>query len=260
MAVTQRVLVTGGGTLLGDSIASALLAEGAEVVLLVRPGSEDRLQGMDSRIRWFAADVWDPASLKGRARGCTSAVHTVGGLVADPKQGYTYQWLNFVSARNVANLCVSSGVPHLVLLSGVRALWVNSAYIAAKREAEQYLARVGLRHTIIRAPLVYRRGAQRSLFFALLTLLGQVPPFSWTRLGRVAPMPIDVLARGVARLTLEDRSQNSLIYAGGLRRKNSRQERRYGATLALTNDDTRPTPAVSERADTPFGWTPGSDR
>jgi NAD(P)-dependent dehydrogenase (short-subunit alcohol dehydrogenase family) len=35
----KRVLVTGGGTYLGDNIAAALLAEGAEVTLLVRPGA-----------------------------------------------------------------------------------------------------------------------------------------------------------------------------------------------------------------------------
>ena len=39
----KRVLVTGGGTFLGDSIAAALLAEGADVTLLVRPEAEEKL-------------------------------------------------------------------------------------------------------------------------------------------------------------------------------------------------------------------------
>jgi NAD(P)-dependent dehydrogenase (short-subunit alcohol dehydrogenase family) len=37
-ANNRRVLVTGGGAFLGDAITAALLAEGAEVTLLVRPG------------------------------------------------------------------------------------------------------------------------------------------------------------------------------------------------------------------------------
>ena len=37
----RHILVTGGGTFVGDNIAAALLAEGAEVTLLVRPGAED---------------------------------------------------------------------------------------------------------------------------------------------------------------------------------------------------------------------------
>ncbi|MFZ2879566.1 MAG: hypothetical protein WA009_08525, partial [Phototrophicaceae bacterium] len=39
----RRVLVTGGGSFLGDYIAAALVAEGADVTLLVRPGAEDHL-------------------------------------------------------------------------------------------------------------------------------------------------------------------------------------------------------------------------
>ncbi|MBK8020382.1 MAG: NAD(P)H-binding protein [Chloroflexi bacterium] len=264
MSLKNRVLVTGGGTLLGDSIANALLAEGADVVLLVRPGTEDRLGALDSRVRWFAADVWDTASLKGRARGCSTTIHTVGSLVAYPQQGLTYQWLNFISARNVANMCVSSGVPHMVLLSSVRAPWINGHYVAAKREAEQYLQRVGLRSTIIRAPLTYPRGARRQPFFVLMSLLGRLPIISWLGFRRVAPLPLDVLARGVARLALEPRTAPALFYAGDLRRKNSRRELRYGWAAEYGDEDdledTRPRPTVRTEDERPFGWTPGSDR
>src|ERR1700741_2991746 len=135
----RRILVTGGGTFLGDNIAAALLAEGAEVTLLVRPGTEDKLGPLAQRVRWWTADVWNPASLRGRARGHASVIHTVGSLSADPVQGLNHHWLNFVSARNVANMCVSDGVPHIVLMSSARAPWVNGHYLRAKREAENYI-------------------------------------------------------------------------------------------------------------------------
>ena len=79
----SRVLVTGGGTFLGDYIAAALVAEGADVTLLVRPGAEDRLGGLAERVRWATADVWDAASLRGRARGHQCVVHTVGSLLGN---------------------------------------------------------------------------------------------------------------------------------------------------------------------------------
>jgi len=172
----QKVLVTGGGTFLGDNIAAALLAEGVEVTLLVqvtllvRPGTEDKLGPLAQRVRWWTADVWNPASLRGRARGHTSVIHTVGSLTADPATGLTHHWLNFVSARNVANMCVSDGAPHMVLMSSVAAPWVNSQYLRAKREAEEYMTRVGLHSTIIRAPVAYVRGQGRHPFY-LLTVL-----------------------------------------------------------------------------------------
>src|SRR5690606_30677963 len=106
MTTNRRVLVTGGGTFLGDYIAAALLAEGAEVTLLVRPGAEDKLGPLGQRVRWWSAAVWESSSMKGRARGHTSVIHTVGSMTADPGKGLTYPWLNFVSARNVANMCV----------------------------------------------------------------------------------------------------------------------------------------------------------
>jgi NAD(P)-dependent dehydrogenase (short-subunit alcohol dehydrogenase family) len=60
----KRILVTGDGTFLGDNIAAALLAEGAEVTLLVRLGAEDNLGNLKDRLRWWTADVWNPASIK----------------------------------------------------------------------------------------------------------------------------------------------------------------------------------------------------
>ena len=258
MAAKDRILVTGGGTFLGDSIAAALLAEGVEVTLLVRPGAEDKLGSLTQRARWYVADVWDPASLKGRARGHTAVIHTVGSLKDDPAHGLTYQWLNFVSARNVANMCVSSGVPHLVLLSSVRAPWINGQYIAAKREAEAYIPRVGLRSTIIRAPIAYVRGARRRPFYWLMSLLGGIPPLSWLWFRRAAPMPVDVLARGVARITLEPRQHDAIFYARDLRRRNNRRELRRGIAEGEVQLKRRE-PFYPVNEDTPFAWQPPSE-
>lgn len=259
MTTTKRVLVTGGGTFLGDNIAAALLAEGAEVTLLVRPGAEDKLGPVAQRTRWITADVWEPSSLRGRARGHQSVVHTVGSMTADPAHGLTYHWLNFVSARNVANMCVSGGVTHMVLMSSARAPWVNPEYIAAKREAEDYMTRVGLQATVIRAPVAYVRGAPRDPLYRLMTLLGILPPFSWLGFRRIAPMAADVLARGVARITLDPRPNKSVYYASDLRRRNTSREIRQGVSMkqndmAQNMADASPIQMLDE--DVPFGWMP----
>ncbi|HLU09644.1 MAG TPA: NAD(P)H-binding protein [Oceanobacillus sp.] len=259
MTTNKRVLVTGGGTFLGDNIAAALLAEGAQVTLLVRPGAEDKLGALAQRVRWQTADVWEPSSLKGRARGHNSVIHTVGSLTADPTQGLTYQWSNFVSARNVANMCVSGGVSHMVLLSGVRAPWVSGGYLSAKREAEEYIDRVGLHATIIRAPIVYVRGTKRHPFYRLMTLLGILPPFAWLGFRRIAPMPVDVLARGVARITLDPDAKKRIYYASDLRRRNTRRELREGIAFKPNDMDQQMRPANPVELldeDIPFGWMP----
>lgn len=261
MVTQPRVLVTGGGTFLGDNIAAALLAEGAEVTLLVRPGAEAKLGPLALRVRWWPADVWDGASLKGRARQHDSVVHTVGSLIADPRRGLSHNMLNFVSARNVANMCVGGGVKHMILLSSTRAPWVSGPYIRAKREAEQYITRVGLHASIIRAPLVYVRGKRRSPFYRLISLLGVVPPFSWLGFNRIAPIPVDLLARGVARITLgELPATRKIYYARDLRRLNTPQERRHAIPLSLEGAiaPPAPTPYHFLDEDAPFGWQPPS--
>ena len=157
----RGVLVTGGGTFLGDSIAAALLAAGAEVSLLVRAGTEDQLGPLAHHTRWSTADVWNPASLRGKARFHSAVIHTVGSLSADPAQGLSFHRLNFVSARNVANMCISDGVDRMILLSGVSAPWVRRSYIQSKREAEHYLRRIWLEcQHCTRAAVICKRSAQ----------------------------------------------------------------------------------------------------
>lgn len=254
---SNRVLVTGGGTFLGINIASALLAQGAEVTMLLRPGTEERLGPLAAQVRWLNADVWDAASLKGRARGHGTVIHTVGSMVADPAQGLTYQRLNVISARNTANMCVSDGVQHMILMSTVNAPWVNRRYVRAKREAESYLERVGLRSTVIRAPLTYVRDTRRPLFYRLVTFFGRLPLFSWTALGNMAPLPMDVLSRGVARVALQPPSR-SIMYAKDLRRLNTRDELRgdIPAMRPFADPETESLPFEALDEETPFGWTP----
>ena len=261
----KRILVTGGATFLGYNITAALLAEGVDVTVLVRPEAQDHLGPLKQHVTWWAADVWDTASLRGRARGHQMVIHTVGSMMALPEQGLTYHRMNFVSARNVATMCVSDGVPEMILLSSVRAPWINRKYIQSKREAEQYVERVGVQGTVIRSPLVYDRGQQRVLFFRLMTLLGTVPPISWLGFNRIAPIPVDLLARGVARLALEPERNKHIYYASDMRRRIRRDEHAIGLPIVSQSsdsnlDDTQPKRPTSmpERSDDeiPFGWMP----
>jgi len=270
MATSQpkRVVVTGGGTFIGMNIAAALLAEGADVTLLLRPGNETRLGPLAQRVRAYTADIWDPASLRGRARGHSVLIHTVGSMVADPAQGLTHHRLNFLSARNAANLCISDGVPHMVLLSAVAAPWVSRPYLKAKREAEAYLRRVGLHASIVRAPLSYLRGQPRPLLYRFVTTLGSIPPTSWLGFGQIAPMPLDLLARGVARIALQSNIQSArshrIYRARDIRRLNRRDERRgelptmQTFTPVSTEQVSAPYSSVDEEL--PFGWTPLDDK
>jgi len=244
----QRILVTGGGTFIGNHIAAALLAEGADVQLLVRPGPDVHLGGLRDEVEWAEGDVWNPASLKGRARKARTVIHTVGGSVADPSTGLTFHYLNVLSLRNVADMCISDGAPHLLYVSAASAPWFPRGYTRSKREGEAYLKRVGLRSTVVRAPLVFQRGAPRPIVFRLVNLIAAITPF----FRRSAPLPVDVFARGIARLALEGSQERTIFFRSDLNRLNTRAERRGLPMESLPipeppphEDDTRPNPPVN---------------
>ena len=260
--------MTGGGTFLGDhvqvftrhiGIASALLAGGAKVSLLARPDSEDKLGPLAQQTRWSTADVWSPASLRGKARNHAAVIHTVGSLSADPAQGLSHSRLNYVSARNVANMCVSDGVERIILISGASAPWISRAYISAKRDAERYMRRLGLRATIVRAPLLYVPGRNRALFYRAMSLFGTLPPLSWLFLNRIAPMPVDEWARGVALLAISGDESREIYYARNLRRLIRRGPSRPSlpADQRLPGGTGGDGPYDNLDEDLPFGWTPG---
>ncbi len=259
MRQSRGILVTGGGTFLGDNIASALLAEGSKVSMLVRPGGEERLGPLAQQTRWSAADVWSPASLRGKARNHSAVIHTIGSLVADPSRGLTFERLNFVSARNVANMCVSDGVERMILISGVSAPWVSRAYIRSKHEAENYISRIGLQAQLIRAPLLYVPGQKRPLFYRVISLFGSIPPLSWLHFGRVAPLPVDILARGVARIALAEDEAKHIYYARDLRRRRAVFAPTAGIErrLSQVSEDDNPFDNLDEEL--PFGWSPSDE-
>lgn len=247
----RRIFVAGGTGFVGYRVVWALLDEGAEVTVLVRPESEEKLGPLRHRVRQVIGDPWNPASLRGRARGHHVVVHLMGGMKPDPKRGLTFRHLNFVSARNVAQMAVNDGVPHFVLLSAsVAPLGVPGGYIESKREAERYVQKSGLAWTIVRAPALYAPGGIRNSLSVLIAFLSRFPllglPFA-----PYAPMSVDRAARGIASLALTgDDLDNRLITPRALRRIGRAAERRYTpppeALIAAGRDDDEP----------PFGWLP----
>lgn len=264
----RPILVIGGGTFLGNSIIAALLLEGADVATIVRPDAESKLGALHRQVRVLSGDVFEPASLRGRARGYAIAISTVGSLTANPERGLTHQRLNFVSIRNVCAMCISDGVSHLIYISSANAPWLSRGYIRAKRDAEAHIRRVGLQGTIIRAPLAYTHGEFRPPFFKWMTLLGSTPILNQFWLKRIAPMPIETLARGVARIALQEGRRKPIYYAPDLRKLVRRDERTTPLLpegLWNVTDDTPHSrqhiylPHGSLDEDAPFGWIPPID-
>lgn len=246
--MAKRVLVTGATGFLGLRVLRALVEEGAEVSALVRPDSEDKLGVLKHRVHAIPADVWMPASLKGRARGHQVVIHLIGGTRPDPKRGVTFRTLNYDSARNVAQMAVSDGVSHFIFLSAAAGLpGVQAGYLDNKRDAEQYLQSTGLTWTILRAPPLYMPGMRRNPAYALLSLFRWLPVVNqWS------PISAEIAARAIARLAIDaDSLQNRLILPGKIRAI-GRLPIQRPQVVAPPADPA----SVDAHDEAPFGWLP----
>ncbi|MBI5928442.1 MAG: NAD(P)H-binding protein [Chloroflexi bacterium] len=252
---TSRVLVTGGTGFLGFRVVAALLEAGANVSVMVRPGQEEKLQALGDRIQLNYADVWNKASLKGRARGHSTIVHLVGSTRAEPERGLTYQQINLVSARNVTSMAVSDGVPRMILLSAViRPLSLSGEYIRSKREAEEYLQNSGLNWTIVRAPSLFAPNT-RNFGLQAFAFFGALFPFNLFST-RMLPLPVDIAARGIAQLALKPEThEDRIIYARQLRQlaKGSRAARQRRPLIQPQQRYDADPEGLDEP---PFGWLP----
>lgn len=213
-----RIFVAGATGVLGMSVVHALVQMGAEVTALVPPGAFFRLNTLGGRVQLVEGDAWSPGALVGRSRGHGTVIHLVGSLRQQPERGLTYDYLNVTSLRNIARMATRDGAPHLMYLSAARTPWLPGGYIESKREAEAHVRRCGLDWTIIRAPLVYPRGHLRNpvlMFFAGLSAF----PLFGAPFRRWGPLPVEVMARGLARLALNpDTERGRIVRGGDLRR------------------------------------------
>jgi NADH dehydrogenase len=172
----NKVFVTGGTSFIGLRVVTALVNAGADVTVLVRPENEEKLGPLRRHIRMVSGDVWNAASLKGRARGSGAVIHLVGSIRAQPDRGFTFHQLNLVSARNAISMAVSDGVPYFILLSPAhRPPGVSMEYVRSKRQAEDYLRNSGLRWAVVRAPLMFDREQPGGRFYAALSRVGALP-------------------------------------------------------------------------------------
>lgn len=253
----NKVFITGATSFVGLRVVSALVEAGADVTVLVQPDHEEKLGALRRHVRMVSGDVWTPASLKGRSRGHGVVIHLVGSIRAQPQRGLTFHQLNLVSARNVISMAVGDGVPYFVLLSAVyRPPGVSIEYLRSKREAEEYLQNSGLRWAIVRAPMLFDRAQYGGRFVAFLSAVGALPVLR-VIFGRRAPLPVDIVARGIAQAALQlELPRNQRLYAGDLRRLGRvTRERQRGRRGSRTPRPQSLSGSLPED-ETPFGWLP----
>jgi uncharacterized protein YbjT (DUF2867 family) len=147
----MRVLLTGATGFVGSHLMSRLLADGHEVVALVR---DPAVLPKHERLTPARGDVVTGAGLDEAARGCGAVIHLVGIIM---EQGdATFERVHYAGTRNVVEAAKRAGVKRFVQMSALGARRDGvSAYQTTKWRAEEEVRKSGMEYVVLRPSLIF---------------------------------------------------------------------------------------------------------
>jgi NADH dehydrogenase len=262
----MRVAIFGGTGFVGGYLVDALIASGHEPSVLVRPGSESKVRQAE-RCRLVAGDVSSTAAIDATLENCDAAIYSVGILQEFPKQGITFEELQYRGVVRVVEAAKNCGVGRLLLMSAIGVKSPGTPYQDTKSRAEEHAKASGLDVTIFRPSVIF--GDPRGLMEIATQLNEQMisPPIPavgfFTGLhpqkGAVVMSPVHVEDVAQAFATaLEDRTAVGKTYAlAGPEVLSWTDMLRRIAQVAGRNKWILPMPiGLMKLAATLFGWLP----
>lgn len=150
----MKVAVFGGTGFVGGYLVDALLAAGHEPAILVREGSEGKVK-RPADVRIVAGDIAKPSAIDALLEGAEAVIYNIGILREYPRQGITFERLQYRGAVRVIEAARRAGVARLILMSanGVRA--PGTPYQETKYRAEEFARHSGMDVTIFRPSVIF---------------------------------------------------------------------------------------------------------
>ncbi len=168
-----KVLVTGAGGFLGNTLVNELCKEGIAVRAAVREAKQSTPLPPMAEMVW--SDIRDAQKIKEAVSGCDAVVHLAAKVHAmdDMASDQDYHAINVDGTRHILDAAVGSGVTRFVFASSVKVFGEETsgcvdetqapdpqtAYGRSKWRAEQlvseYAERYGFTAVSLRLPMVY---------------------------------------------------------------------------------------------------------
>ncbi len=167
----MRVLVTGGGGVIGQALLPSLLRKGHTVRLFTRHADEEAQEWPDGVEPW-EGDVGDAASVEGSAVGCEAIIH-VAGIARETPPTATFERVNVEGTRHVVAEALRSGRPRVIHVSSLGADRGRSNYHRSKLESEKIVRGYAGDWRIVRPGNVYGPGDE--VISSLLTMVRTLP-------------------------------------------------------------------------------------
>ena len=150
----MRVAIFGGTGFTGSYLVDALIASGHEPSVLVRSGSERKVRQAE-RCHLVAGDVSSNSAIDATLENCDVAIYNVGILREYPKQGITFEELQYRGVVRVVEAAKNRGVNRLLLMSANGVKSPGTPYQETKFRAEEHAKASGLDVTIFRPSVIF---------------------------------------------------------------------------------------------------------
>lgn len=150
----MRVAIFGGSGFVGSFLVDALIAAGHEPSLMVRLGSERKVKQAE-RCRLVAGNLSSTTAIDATLENCDAVIYSVGILKESPKQGITFEELQYNGVVRVAESAKTRGISRFLLMSANGAKSTGTPYQETKFRAEEHVRASGFDVTIFRPSVIF---------------------------------------------------------------------------------------------------------
>ena len=150
----MKVAVFGGTGFVGSYLVDELVAAGHDPVVLVREGSEHRLNHAE-HCTLITGDIDNDAAIEAALESADSAIYNIGILREFPRRGITFNELHYQAPVRVIDAAAAAGVKRFLLMSANGVKTHSTAYQQTKHRTEEYLKASALDWTIFQPSVIF---------------------------------------------------------------------------------------------------------
>ncbi|MBH30393.1 MAG: epimerase [Candidatus Marinimicrobia bacterium] len=161
----MKVAVFGGTGYVGSYITDELIAQGHTPRLMVRVGSERKVQ-QPEKCEIISGQINEEETIRSVISGTDAVIYLIAVLREFPKKGITWEDLHFKGAKACIDFAKELGGKRFILMSANGVKPDGTGYQSTKFLADEYLKASGLDYTIFRPTSLFGdpRGENRPEF------------------------------------------------------------------------------------------------
>jgi len=150
----MRIAVFGGTGFVGYQLVKFLLKKEFELSLLVRPASKNNVD-FEGEVKIVSGSVDSEKAIKETIKDSDCVIYNIGILEESPKEGATFEELQYQSAKRIIDLSRARSIKKFILMSANGIDQNCTKYQKTKLAAETHLINSGLTYTIFRPSVIF---------------------------------------------------------------------------------------------------------